>query len=154
VDYGCGVERLSKALIERVGCTVLSVDFSQSMRRLAPAYIDNPAFSVVSRMMLQTMVQNGLGIDAAISEWVLQHCLAPMNTSPDRQALEDGGRLGVVNMRARAVPTEANGWVNDGTDVAALLGALLTPAETGQLAQDSVGEIIAEHTFWGVYRRD
>lgn len=71
-----------------------------------------------------------------------------------RQALKDGGRLGVVNMRARAVPTEASGWVNDGADVAALLGARLTPVETAQLVPDSVGQIVAEHTFWGAYRRD
>jgi cyclopropane fatty-acyl-phospholipid synthase-like methyltransferase len=155
VDYGCGAGRLSRALIERFGCTVLGVDISQSMRGLAPAYVDNPAFSVVSRMMLQTMVRGGLRIDAAISVWVLQHCLAPReDIDLMRQALKEGGRLGVVNMRARAVPTEANGWVNDGTDVAALLAARLTPVETGQLAQTSVGPTIAEHTFWGVYRRD
>lgn len=154
VDYGCGVGRLSKALIERFGCIVLGVDISQSMRGLAPAYVDNPAFSVVSRMMLQSMVQCGLRIDAAISVWVFQHCLNPSeDIALVRQALKEGGRMGVVNMLARAVPTEANGWVNDGTDVAGLLGSLLTSVEAGQLAPKSVGETTAEHTFWGIYER-
>jgi len=56
-------------------------------------------------------------------------------------------------MIRRAVPTEADGWVNDGIDVAALLASLLTPVETGELDPELVGAKTAEHTFWGVYHR-
>ena len=36
LDYGCGIGRLARPLIERFGCAVLGVDASHSMRLLAP----------------------------------------------------------------------------------------------------------------------
>src|SRR6187455_2492067 len=39
IDYGCGIGRLSKALIERYGCHVLGVDISARMRAMAPDYV-------------------------------------------------------------------------------------------------------------------
>lgn len=154
VDYGCGIGRISKLIIERYDCRVLGVDISQSMRGLAPGYVDSPAFSAISRSMLQALVEAGLQVDAAISVWVLQHCLNPReDIALIRQALKMRAPLGVVNMIRRAVPTEADGWVNDGIDVAALLASLLTPVETGELDPELVGAKTAEHTFWGVYHR-
>lgn len=35
LDFGCGIGRLSKALIENFDCCVLGVDISPSMRQLA-----------------------------------------------------------------------------------------------------------------------
>ena len=39
LDYGCGVGRIAKGLIERYNCFVLGVDISTSMRQLAPEYV-------------------------------------------------------------------------------------------------------------------
>src|SRR5262249_29871734 len=39
LDYGCGIGRMSKALIERYGCRVIGVDISPSMRALAVEYV-------------------------------------------------------------------------------------------------------------------
>ena len=35
LDYGCGVGRMAKALIDRARCKVVAADFSASMRALA-----------------------------------------------------------------------------------------------------------------------
>ena len=35
LDYGCGVGRMAKALIDRARCKVVGADFSASMRALA-----------------------------------------------------------------------------------------------------------------------
>ena len=34
LDYGCGIGRLSKALIERTGCFVIGIDIAQRMREM------------------------------------------------------------------------------------------------------------------------
>src|SRR6478609_8352195 len=36
LDYGCGIGRLSKALIDQTGCRIVGVDSSQAMRLFAP----------------------------------------------------------------------------------------------------------------------
>jgi 2-polyprenyl-3-methyl-5-hydroxy-6-metoxy-1,4-benzoquinol methylase len=48
LDYGCGVGRLSKALIDKYDCRVVGVDSSQSMRLLATDYVLSDRFTVWS----------------------------------------------------------------------------------------------------------
>src|SRR5260221_8560231 len=39
LDYGCGVGRIARGLIERYHCFVIGVDISTGMRQLAPEYV-------------------------------------------------------------------------------------------------------------------
>ena len=154
VDLGCGIGRMSKALIERFGCRVIGVDISPDMRAFAPGYVDSERFSIISTEKFAALVANGLKIDGAISIWVLQHCLsAHEEVERLKTALKPGGRLGVVNTNARVVPTVEKTWASDGVDVRALLGQAFTPVEEGQLDPAVVGEVIAGGTFWGVYEK-
>ncbi|MBS0360050.1 MAG: methyltransferase domain-containing protein [Proteobacteria bacterium] len=152
IDYGCGVGRLSKALIERFGCMVLGVDSSEAMRGFAPGYVKDAAFSVVSRRGLQAMAAAGLRADAAISVWVLQHCLKPQaDIGLLRKALKPGAPLGLVNMWKRAVPTVERAWVNDHLDVRALVAETFPERFVQTLAPEIVGETVAADAFWGVF---
>jgi len=154
VDFGCGVGRMAKALIERYGCRVLGVDFSQDMRALAPAYVASGRFSAVSGEVFGHMVDNGLRVDAAISVWVLQHCLAVAEEAALlRRSLKPGGRLGVVNTLGRVVPVVEQTWASDGVDVRTLLGETFTTAADGSLDPAFVGDAIAAGCFWGVYSK-
>jgi SAM-dependent methyltransferase len=154
VDYGCGIGRLAKALIERHGCRVLGVDISQDMRALAPPYVASPNFSVVSPEVFSGMVKGGLRVDGAFSVWVIQHCLAPReDLDLIRAGLRSGGRLAMVNMKSRAVPTVEKPWAGDGVDVRQLLGERFTVREEGVLDTAVVGQLISDVSFWGVYDR-
>lgn len=152
VDYGCGVGRLAKALIERFDCRVLGIDTSQSMRAMAPEYVQSASFSAISCTMLQGLSQAGFRADAAISAWVLQHCLKPaVDIRLIREALKDGGRLGVLNNEGRAVPTVERGWVNDGLDIRALLAERFVLQQDGRLDRQVAGDMVADNTFWAIY---
>lgn len=154
VDFGCGVGRMSKALIDQYGCRVLGVDFSQDMRALAPVYVGSGRFSVVSGDVFADMVDHGLLVDGAISVWVLQHCLeVAKEVALLHRALRSGGRLGVVNTFARVVPTLEKGWASDGADVRALLGEAFLTVEEARLDVDIVGTQIANGSFWGAYAK-
>lgn len=153
VDYGCGVGRLSKALIERYDCLVLGVDISPSMRQLAIDYVGSHAFSAVSRQTFNALGRNGFKADAGVCAWVLQHCLQPAeDLGLIRQALRDGGGLAVVNNLRRAVPAVERRWADDGLDVRALLASTFAHKTTANLESGEVGKEIAAVTFWGVYR--
>ena len=154
VDFGCGIGRMARALIERSGCRVLGVDISQEMRGMAPAYVGSPAFSVVSSEVFAGLVARGLRVDAVISVWVLQHCLdLPGEIALIREALKPGGRLAVVNNIGRAVPTREKPWANDGLDIRELLGEALTVRAEGQLDAAYVGEMVRRFAFWGAYTK-
>jgi len=146
LDYGCGIGRLARAMIEASGCSVIGVDTSSSMRALSQEYVNSERFTAVSPDQFDLLVRGGLRVDAAISVWVLQHCFAPaLDIERMRRGLVAGGRVFVLNMPKRAVPavfddpqsgTQADkeadkptdkpaerkfAWAEDGVDVAALL---------------------------------
>jgi SAM-dependent methyltransferase len=117
LDYGCGIGRVAKGLIDQFGCRVVGVDFSSSMRLLAPEYVLSERFNVWSPDLLGKMVAKGFRADAAICLWVLQHVLDPMAVMRRiAGALLAEGLLYTLNQATRCVPTD-RGWVNDGFDV-------------------------------------
>src|SRR5690348_6126388 len=71
LDYGCGVGRMSAALIKKCGCSVIGVDQSPSMRALAQVYVSNPKFATFAPGALLADVV--APCHHAISVWVLQH---------------------------------------------------------------------------------
>lgn len=152
VDYGCGVGRLAKALIERTGCRVLGVDISEDMRAFAVGYVGSPLFSAASWETFASRVAGGLRADAAIAIWVLQHCPRPAaDISQLRAALDPSGRLAVVNSDFRWIPTKEKRWAHDTIDVRALLRERFV--ETGEAALDpeEVGDNLAAHSWCATY---
>src|SRR5580765_5259314 len=71
LDYGCGIGRMSKALIDKYGCRVVGVDTSPGMRALAYAYVDSDRFICLPP---HDLVSGCDWADAALAIWVLQHC--------------------------------------------------------------------------------
>jgi SAM-dependent methyltransferase len=153
VDYGCGIGRLAGGLIEASGCSVTGVDISASMRRLAVDHVRSPLFEAVDPETFDARIAAGMRADAAISCWVLQHCVDPgVDVRRLLDALRPGGRLLVVNNLRRAVPGDA-GWVDDGIDIAAMLDSRFRCVQRGALDGDVVGAAVARYSFFGVYEQ-
>lgn len=154
VDYGCGIGRLAKPLLERSDCHVIGVDLSERMRALAPGYVASQRFSAVSPHAFQAMIASGLRIAGAFSVWALQHSLSP---EPEiallSHAIRPGGKLLVVNLHRRAVPTAEGLWADDGIDVRALASRYFTHAEFGALDPNAVSETTRARSWWGVFSR-
>lgn len=147
LDYGCGIGRMSRALIERYGCSMIGVDISNSMRQLAPGYAPHESFSIVSPAVLKKLVAGGLRIDSAIAIWVLQHCPAVgEDIALIQSALKQDGLLFVVNNNRSAVPTH-QGWVNDGVDIRALLEREFTVLGYDRLPLQATVEFVSNNTF-------
>ena len=127
LDYGCGIGRMAKALIEASGCSVIGVDISASMRRLAIDYVQSDRFLAVSPGQFDTLVRVGLRVHTAIAIWVLQHCFNPADDiARIRSSIFGNGNLFVLNMPKRAVPalldaTKRFVWAEDQVDVRTLL---------------------------------
>jgi SAM-dependent methyltransferase len=152
LDFGCGIGRLAKPLIEKHGCSVIGVDIAANMRALAASCVDSERFAAMPPQMLGYLQAER--VDFALAIWTLQHCLDPRaDIGSIRLALRDGGKLFVVNNIGRVVPTTA-GWVNDGIDIQAVLKDQFTEIEDGQLEGDDIAPgTFKDNTFWAVYQK-
>jgi cyclopropane fatty-acyl-phospholipid synthase-like methyltransferase len=154
LDYGCGIGRISKALIERLGCRVVGVDISPNMRRLATDYVGDGRFEIWSPQEFRERVSHGFRVDAAVAIWVLQHCEHPQDDiEMIAHALKPQGRLGVVNSIARWVPTREMPWADDRVSIGRLLDSTLTKLAAGRLDPEHVGLDTARASFWALHRR-
>jgi SAM-dependent methyltransferase len=149
IDYGCGIGRMAKELIQRHGCRVIGVDTSNNMRILAPNYVQSSRFLACSPEMLDMLVARNFVADAAISIWVLQHCLRPTEDI-DRihRSLAPGGGLFVLNNLYRAVPTRERHWVNDGLDIKSLLCNRFSMVMEGKPTEDKTPRDLRDIIFW------
>jgi len=162
LDYGCGVGRLAKAMIEASGCTVIGVDISANMRKLAGDYVASDRFITVSPDQFDVMVGAGLRVHAAISVWVLQHCLVPADDIERiRGSLITGGHCFVLNMPKRAIPAvrdkaTENGrflWATDNIDVGELLHAAFDVESDGIPDASRTPNMATSGAFWMNLRR-
>jgi SAM-dependent methyltransferase len=153
LDYGSGIGRIAKALIERQDCRVIGVDISPHMRSLGLAYVRSDRYAVCSPDMLVALVGSGLRFDAAISVWVLQHCARPeADIGLLAAAMRPGAPAFIVNNVGRAVPTVEDGWIDDGIDVSALLAETFEVEARGRLDAAFTTREVARHTFWARVR--
>ena len=153
LDYGCGIGRLSKAMIDRFGCRVIGVDASKGMRDLAPQYVLSERFAVWSPEVLGKMAAKGFRFSKAICLWVLQHVLNPADTLQLIDgSLSADAHMYVLNQDSRCVPTNL-GYVNDGQDVAVLLQSRFEQLERSRLPLEVTTQIIAQHASVFVLRK-
>jgi SAM-dependent methyltransferase len=153
LDYGCGVGRLAKELIGRFGCRVIGVDISPMMRGMAAQYVASDRFLACAPEFVETL---GVKADVVVAVWVLQHCLMPQqDVARIAGVMKSDSKMFLLNERYRCVPTEQHGWVDDKSDVFALIEQSGSVLETEcVLDPDAVGERIARQSVARIYRRN
>lgn len=153
IDYGCGIGRMAKELIERHGCSVVGVDISTSMRQLAPGYVGNARFAACSWNVIDAQIDHGLRVDAAIAIWSLQHSpKVDEDIARIARALKPGGQLYVCNLERAAVPTN-QGWVDTGFAIQSLLADAFEEVAIEPVSADHTSVGIANVAFIGKYRK-
>lgn len=149
LDYGCGIGRMAKALIDDVGCRVVGVDISPSMRALASSYVSSDRFVACSPDALKWL---GVTCDAAIAIWALQHCFDVQKDIDGLvSVLKPYAALFVCNDKRRLVPVRGQRWVDDGGDINKMLTAAFEQSVTGELEPGPVSSVIADASYWAAY---
>lgn len=72
VDFGCGMGRMSKAIIDKFNCEVIGVDINLPMLKLATMYVNNP-----NKFVTCNKVDKDNSIDVCLAMFVIQHVLDP-----------------------------------------------------------------------------
>ena len=153
LDYGCGIGRLAKGLIDRYGCQVVGVDISARMRDLARDYVQSDRFVVYSPGELDQRVAGGFRATHACACWVIQHCLEPdADLGRIHAALSDGAWFFVLNSNLRWVPT-GRGWAQDGISVEELLAARFEIVAKTDNPGEVVSPILAGQSYSMLLRK-
>jgi len=144
LDYGCGIGRLSKELLNCTNWAVVGYDISKAMKEMAERYVDEPLRFGIGNLLYTTN-----RFDYALAVWVLQHCPYPENDiAKIRDNLRPGGRLFVLNLRERCVPCRG-GWYDDGYDVWDKLSHEFATVHIEQADP----AIIPRPSWWGVFTK-
>ena len=156
LDYGCGIGRLAKALIEKTKCFVIGMDISPHMLMLAPTYVKSPNFTVIAPEMLDALLANRFRFDGAMSIWVLQHALHPQAEIERLKRSLNGGKLFIANSVHRFLPVLANGkfeWCDDSHDVNAILKQKFNLETYNTFDPDMLPECVDKSSYWAVYSK-
>lgn len=142
LDFGCGIGRIAKALIERYGCSVVGVDISENMRKFSIDYVNSERFTACDPAALDQMIKEGFHATGAYACWVLQHCHAPENEIERiHSTLAPGSLFFVLNSNNRLVPTDG-GWASDDISIENLL-----TKKFEKISRFSVSELVVSKTL-------
>ena len=117
-DFGCGMGRVSKQLIEQIGCNVVGFDISYPMLLAAKHYISSDKF-VIKKYNKNIKEYYTEQFDVVISSFVLQHSEHPeLDINFIKNSLKADGVFILINEAKRFVPVdiEQNNvvWHDDG----------------------------------------
>ena len=134
IDYGCGIGRIAKEILN----PVLGVDISSSMRAKADVYVGRTTFDAVTPEMLSTMATNGLRAGGALSVWVLQHVIdVGAAISLIAGSLSRGAPfylLDLINRRVPSAPQDGHMvWMDDGVNILPIIDHWFTFSSMWQM---------------------
>src|SRR6266581_9530160 len=151
LDFGAGVGRLCKALIEKYECQAIGLDISTNMRALSHVYVNNDKFFSISPENYTFFKEK---VDVVIAVWTLQHVrVLPAEIERIQYMLKPDGKLFVVNERQRFIPTTA-GWMDDGQDIFIALQSNFKAHTIEIMRPDIVTPDVAKKTFWGIFEKN
>jgi 2-polyprenyl-3-methyl-5-hydroxy-6-metoxy-1,4-benzoquinol methylase len=124
-DFGCGIGRISKEIIETFNCNIVGFDISTHMLLLADQYVENPD-RFKAQKYTKEFVWKKNKFDLFLASFVLQH-----SEHPERDIdfiynnLNDEGILILVNEPERLLPVDVKEgyaiWYDDKINITELV---------------------------------
>ena len=143
LDFGCGVGRVSRPLIERWReVHIVGVDQSASMRSLAADYVRSDRFELMPELpRFQT-----IKFDTVLAIWVLSHTeTLAEDLDAISRLMAPTASFFVVTVTNRHVPFGDNSWRDDGVDIAAEVDKRFKRISGGR------STIPGDTAWWGKY---
>jgi cyclopropane fatty-acyl-phospholipid synthase-like methyltransferase len=105
LDWGVGIGRLSKAIIETFGCQVVGVDINENMISHAYTYVNSDKFTAMT--VTEFVETNTTEFTNAIAVWALQHSIdVDSDLSVIKNRLSTSGKLFIFEEIHPCIPLQ------------------------------------------------
>jgi cyclopropane fatty-acyl-phospholipid synthase-like methyltransferase len=153
LDWGCGIGRLSKTLIDRYNCKVVGVDIQQKMLDYAKDYVNSDNFTpMLYPENLLEFPKNKF--THVISVWVFQHSNNVQFEIPTiYNSLVDDAKMFVVELDKKAIPNDT-GFYDDGVPTRSILEKYFHPESLGKIPLKYTSNKIQDMSWWGILKKN
>lgn len=158
LDFGTGVGRLAKMLIETFQCKVVGVDISEDMLKFAKEYVNNDKFETMTadEFIEKRYTEH---FTHAISVWALQHSpVSQYDIARIQQAIKEDGNIFIIETREKCIPERAdiagNYFYNDKVDNKAELTKWFYPLAMGTIPVSISTRGISDISWWGFLQKN
>ena len=103
LDWGCGIGRLAKPIIEEFNCKVIGVDFQPNMLKYATEYVNHENFTAIDNEEFSQLSDDYFTVGIAV--WALQHTAHTKQVIKDIQRkLKIKSKLCVIDSNVKSLP--------------------------------------------------
>ena len=152
LDWGCGIGRISKILIETFDCKVMGIDIEPKMLGYAIDYVNSENFSILSYdNLFKTMPKKHF--THAIGIWAFQHSNRLQVEIPlIYESMKNNSELFVIDMMKKCIP-EKNGFYTDNVETREILSRFYEPIVLGKIPIKYTTKKIQEMSWWALLRK-
>ena len=150
LDWGCGIGRMSKALIDKYGCRVVGVDLQPKMLEYAKQYVNDDKFEVLQLgSILYDMPKDVFTHTLAC--WVFQHSNRVHYEIPlIYQSMKENGKAFILECNKKAIPNQAGGYFDDNVSTKVMLEKFFDLDSYGKIPLQYTTKKIRDMSWYAV----
>lgn len=153
LDWGCGVGRISKELIDTYGCKVIGVDLQPKMLEYAVTYVDSDRFSVIQYQDIFTKMPKQF-FTHVFACWVFQYSNKIQYEIPIiYDSMKFDSNLFVIEVDKKTIPNTNGGYFDDGTSSRLVLEKYYDMEILGKIPLTYTTNKIKKMSWWAILNR-
>jgi cyclopropane fatty-acyl-phospholipid synthase-like methyltransferase len=154
LDWGCGIGRVSKMLIDRYQCKVVGVDLQPKMLEYAKDYVNSDLFSTKNYSEIYSNFFRD-EFTHVFSCWVFQHSDKIQYEIPlIYESMRYDSKMFVLELDKKAIPNKNGGFYDDGITTRSVLEKFFSPEIIGKMPIKYTTKKIRDMSWWAILNKD
>jgi ubiquinone/menaquinone biosynthesis C-methylase UbiE len=153
LDWGCGIGRISKMLIDKYKCKVVGVDIQPKMLKYATEYVNSELFTTIDYSNIFTEMSK-IKFTHVFSCWVFQHSNKIQYEIPAiYNSMQYDSQLFVVELDKKAIPNKIGSFYDDDIPTRQILEKFFDPEVIGKIPKKYTTKKIQNMSWWAILNK-